>query len=217
VREEREILPLPERTVFSENPMEFVDTLIDTYEVKHFNTFDTEFELRNIEVTETDDGYIFTGQISARYNTGAISLFRPINEYFTMPKDNFAILTRFKSDAVKYLRFGYSGLTLSFYDGKYPTYDIFGDFIGVPMLHDNWNNLVYQSGEWAYAFITSTTLGQRSCYIWGENDAENYSYYTTFDNDGGAFPTGFDIQLHEHEESATISDIWLFSYEETIQ
>lgn len=212
VKEEREILPLPEKEGGSNDPMEFVDKLINDYEVKHFDTFDTDFALSNMEFTEGSDGVVFTGKDDSIYTTGSISFNQPLNEYFNAPKNNYAVLTRFKSDEIDLLQFAYSGVTLSFSKGIYPAIDIYGDAYGDLMLYDNWNNYVYQPGEWAYVFMTNTNFRQRSCYIWGEDDADDHNYHTSFSEAASDTPPEFHMRLNKQGEAATVSDIWLFSY-----
>jgi hypothetical protein len=212
VKEEREILPLPENNGISNDPMEFVDSLIDDYEVKHFNTFDTDFVLSNMESTQGSDGTIFTGKDDSIYTTGSISFNKPLNEYFDAPKNNYAVLTRFNSDEIDLLQFAYSGVTLDFYKGIYPAIDISGDPVGDPMLYDNWNNYVYQSGEWAYVFMTAVQSRERSCYIWGEDDAGDHNFHTSFSEAVSDTLPEFYMRLNKHGEAATVSDIWLFSY-----
>jgi hypothetical protein len=212
VKEEREILPLPERNEASNDPTEFVDTLIDDYEVKHFDTFDTDFVLSNMEITEISDGRIFTGQDDSIYTTGSISFNQPLSEYFNAPENNYAVLIRFKSDEIDQLQVAYSGVTLSFSKGIYPAIDIYGDAYGDPMLYDNWNSYIYQPGEWAYVFMTATYFRQRSCYIWGEDDAGDYNFHTSFSEAISDAPPEFYMRLNKQGETATVSDIWLFSY-----
>ena len=211
-KEEREILPLPEKIGGSNDPMEFVDTLIDDYEVIHFDTFDTDFVLSNIEITEGSDGTVLTGKDDSIYTTGSISFNQPLNEYFNAPKNNYAVLTRFKSDEIDLLQFAYSGVTLSFSKGIYPAIDISGDAYGDLMLNENWNNYLYQPGEWAYVFMTNTIFRQRSCYIWGEDDAGDYNFHTSFGEAASDVLPEFYMRLNKYGETATVSDIWLFSY-----
>ena len=212
VKEEREILPLPEINGGSNDPMEFVDTLIDDYEVGHFDAFDTDFTLSNMEIIEGSDGTILTGKDDSIYTTGSISFAQPLNEYFNAPKNNYAVLTRFKSDEIDLLQFAYSGVTLSFSKGIYPAIDRSGDAYGDPMLVDNWNSYIYQPGEWAYVFMTATHFRQRSCYIWGEDDVSDHNFHTSFSEVASDTPPEFYMRLNKHSETATVSDIWLFSY-----
>lgn len=211
-KEELEILSLPEEKVFSDDPMDFVDTMIHDYEVMHFDKLDTDFALSNMEVTKSEDGYVLKGIDDSIYKTGSISFAQPLTEYFSAPKNNFAVLTRFRSDEIDLLRFAYGQVTLDFYKGKYPAIDIHGDFNGDPMLYDNWNNFVYETGEWAYVLMIATNHRQRSCYIWGEDDAGDYNFHTSFSEDANDTLPEFYIRLNKLGEVATVSDIWLFSY-----
>ena len=212
-REEREILPLPDLQDGLEDPIAFVDTLIEKYDVKHLETFDADFEIEDIAVEEATDGFIFKGQI-APYDVGVMIINQPLNEYFNAPENGYAVLIRFKSDDIYRLRFSLGGIKLDFTDGIYPAIDISGDDYGDPMIYDNWNDFIYEPGEWAYVFLAVTKAGEKSCYIWPEKDASNFNYLITYDDVFIDYEPEFIIELSEESETVTISDIWLFSFEE---
>ena len=52
--------------------------------------------------------------------------------------------------------------------------------------------------------------------MWSEDDPANYSFIHSFGGEpyGDDRPVKFDIQVSENGETVTVSDIWLFSYEE---
>jgi len=216
--EQIELLPLPEQKRFS-NSMEFTESLIANYEVLHYQEFNADFELRDMQMKKSDDGYIFIGQNVKSYDTSAINFSKPLNEYFNTPDNSYAVLVRFKSDEIDRLSFKFNNrfgrIMLDFYDSKYPAIDVHGDFYGDPMYSDDWNNYVYKTNEWAYSFMTITNYGQKSCYIWAEDDASDYNYHIFYGKDEfDSGSIGFSMELNAKGETVTVSDIWLYSYEE---
>ena len=83
------------------------------------------------------------------------------------------------------------------------------------MISDDWNNYVYEPGEWACVFMTINNFGQKTCYVWGEDDPKDYSFiYSYGEICGDDRPFTFEIQIDGSGETVAVSDIWLFSYEE---
>ena len=93
-KEEREILSLPEQNDFYEDPLEFVDTLIAGYKVKHFEEFGEGFEL----------------------------LEKPLDEYFDTPDNHYGVLVRFMTDKPDDLSFNldskFGRIMFDFYEDK---------------------------------------------------------------------------------------------------
>jgi len=86
------------------------------------------------------------------------------------------------------------GMTYGIYNRTYPAVDISSDSPD-SIIVQNWNNFIYDPGEWAYVFISATKYGQVLCYSWPEDDWYRYS-------------------IHGWEGEIVISDFWIFSYEE---
>lgn len=217
-KEEREILPLPENTAFSDG-LEFVDSLIANYEVLQYQEFDAEFELRDMQIEKSNEGPILMGQSASSYDTGSINLAKPLSEYFNTPDNHYGVLVRFKSDQIDRLCFNFDSrfgrIMLDFFEGKHPAIDLAGDSYGDPMFYDNWNNYVYEPAEWACVFMTINNFGQKTCYVWGEDDPTDYSFKHSYGEPyGDDRPFNFEIRVGENGETVTVSGIWLFSYEE---
>lgn len=217
VKEPREILPLPENEEISDDPMMFVDTLMDNYEVKHIEAIDTSFEFLEMEVNHLEDGYVFSAIDSHEFETRDALFNQSLDSFFNTPENQYAVLVRFKSNDIDRLNFKldshFGRIMLGFTDGRYPTIDLHGDTYGDLMLEEDWNNYVYTSGEWAYVFLTITNHGQKTCYLWPEDDPGNFNFLVSFAGEEGSGSPGFSIGLNDKGEAVTISDIWLFSYE----
>ena len=215
-KEQREILPLPDVAVFSGDSLEFVDTLIDAYEVVHVQELDQNISLRDVTVAICGDGYMLTGLESEELETGAAALSRTLDAYFDTAMGSFAVLVRFRSDAISGLRFicdsRFGRMMLDFYEGLYPAIDSSGDASGVAMLNQKWNNYVYQPGEWAYVFLSISNTGQKNCYIWAEDDINDYNTQTAYGENTGGGSFAFSIELSAQGEAVTISDIWIYAF-----
>jgi len=215
-KEEREILPLPEKREITD-AMELVDSIIVNYEILHFEEFEADFVIESMTMEKHEDGYLFTS-INVKQPMLNMNKFKkPIKDYFSTPDNDYAVLLRFKSDEIKDLYFQVSGITLKFYEGIYPATDVSGGG-EAPMINEDWNNYIYEPGEWAYAFLTSTKYGEKTCYIWAENDISNYNFFTAYTDDNvNASNNNFDFTFGFEEtksgEKLIISDIWLYSYE----
>ena len=218
-KEEREILPLPEKMGFSDS-MELADSLMANYETLHFTEFETEFELHDMKLEKNDDGYIITSQKAKNETmTSDIGFSKPLDEYFDTPDNSYGVLVRFKTENADKLMFNFDSrfgrIMLDFLDGIYPAIDVAGDSYGDPMLNDDWNSYVYEANEWAYVFMTITNAGQKACYIWAEDNPNDYNFTVSYGEDWkGENPYKFTFEVYEKGESVTVSDIWLYSYEE---
>ena len=214
-----EILPLPEEKVFTDS-MELVDSIMANYEMLHFAEFETDFELRDMQPEKNDDGYMITSQKAKNETmTSDVGFSKPLDEYFDTPHNSYGVLVRFKTENADELMFNFDSkfgrIMLDFADGMYPAIDVAGDSYGDPMLGDDWNNYLYEANEWAYVFMTITNIGQKSCYVWAEDSPNDYNFTVSYGEDlGGENLYMFSIEVFKKGESVTVSDIWLYSYEE---
>lgn len=220
--EERENLPLPETVEISDS-MDFLNSLIANYEVLHFTEFDDVIELNRMKLEKGDDGSIFISHKPGRNTTTTTNAYfkKPLNEYFDTLDNHYGVLVRFKTDRADKFMFNFDSkfgrIMLDFYKGQYPAIDVGGDFFGDAMLKDDGNDYIYESGEWAYAFMTITNFGQQICYIWPEDDPSDYNYRIAC---GECWewskenPIMFSFEVYESGKSVTISDMWLYSYKE---
>ena len=216
VKEQREILPLPDAAVFSGDSLEFVDTLIDAYEVVRVRELNKNLNLQGASVEKNGDGYLLTGLGNEEPETVAAALSRTLDAYFDTAGGSFAVLVRFRSDEISGLRFlcdsRFGRMTLDFYQGVYPATDSSGEAGCVPMLNQKWNNYIYEPGEWAYVFLSISNTGQKNCYIWAENDINDFNYQTAYGEDTGSGSFAFSVELSAQGEAVTISDIWVYTY-----
>ena len=218
-KETREILPLPKEIKFQDS-MDLVDSIMANYEMLHFTELESDFEFRDINMEKNAEGYIITSQ-KAKNETmiSDASFAKPLDEYFDTPHNNYGVLIRFKTKNADELMFNFDSkfgrIMLDFAEGVYPAIDLAGDSYGDPMFNDDWNNYFYEPNEWAYVFMTITNTGQKSCYIWAEDDPNDYNFTVSYGQDwGGENPYQFSFEVYKKGESVTVSDIWLYSYEE---
>lgn len=207
----------PQMAESLEDPMAILDTMVDQYEVFRVQDLSAECILRDADIQNSGGVYVVTGLKSKEYDTGAISLCQPVDAYFSTYGRQYAVLVRFMSDEISALKFIagnlYGRIMLDFDHGVYPAIDVQGDASGIPMLTQKWNHYVYMPGEWAYAFLSITDFGQRNCYIWAENRADEMNYHTSYSEYAGEGPLGFSIELGDDGEAVTVSDLWLISFE----
>ncbi len=219
----------PKETLTLPAPFEYTDTadfmnsLVSNYEIVHFTEFENEFAFDKMEADKSDIGYIIRSTKSDNTTMTSNAVFvKSLDEYFNTPDNSYGVLIRFRTDEVQKLNFSFDSkfgrIMLDFTDGLYPSFDTAGDWYGDPMYKYDWNNYYYSANDWAYAFLTINKYGQKNCYIWSESNVNNYSYVVSYAEDGGGEnPYKFSFEITEKGKTVTISDIWIYSYEELMR
>ncbi|NLI22814.1 MAG: hypothetical protein GX418_14865 [Clostridiales bacterium] len=223
VKEQREILPLPEPFKWPEDSMAFASLLMDNYETVHVGEPIAVFEPSNATTTIGTDGTVFIGRQSDGKAIGIITLHQPVDAYFEHAGSNFAVLVRFRSDDAGSLRWIYRGrfgrIHLEFMQGLYPAISTSVDAAAMVMLNQKWNDYVYTPGEWAYAFFGMMSTGQIHCYLWAENNPDSFNEHISFGTESERTENmpEFSVELGSEGGSVVISDLWFFSYERMIR
>jgi hypothetical protein len=223
VKEQREILPLPEPFKWPEDSMAIASLLMDGYKTIHVGEPSTVFEPSNVTTTIGTDGTVFIGQQSDGKTIGVLTLNQTVDAYFEYAGSNFAVLVRFRSDDAGSLRWIYRGrvgrINLEFLQGMYPAISTSIDDAGKVMLNQKWNDYIYSPGEWAYAFFGMMKTGQMNCYLWPENNPENLNEHISFgtESEGAEDTPKLSVELGSEGGSIVISDLWFFSYERMIR
>jgi|GEM_PF-3230593 len=225
-KEEREVLPLPEKEVFAD-AMAFVDSILADYEVVHITDLEEDFVDTHTIVKKEEEGYRFIFKRNAEPNPNKNTFTKgALENFFNTPNNYYAILIRFNNKGRDDIGFSistrYGGATYGLYEGKYPSSADLSIPAYDPMIEKKGNDFIYESGEWAYVLMAVTDYGQTVCYSWAEDDVNDYSSMVLF----GDFYSGdrYDERWWGNEKNRfylwpgggnlTISDFWIYSYKE---
>ncbi|MCK5128496.1 MAG: TIR domain-containing protein [Clostridiales bacterium] len=201
---------------------ELIDSIIANYEVVHITDFEQEITFFDSTVKKVDDGYRFSGPPPNYQPAKCIFQKGAVENYFDTPDNYYAVLARYKLHNSHDVGFGIStrfgGMSYGHYANIYPAVDISGDSPD-SIINKNWNNYIYELGEWAYVLISATKYSQVLCYSWAENDVNNYTYFTAYGTDSRYDHDWWGDDWYRYSVGAwdgemIISDFWIYSYEE---